>query len=87
MEVPVHLPSLGEQIDDVVIGRWLKRVGDRIEEGEPLVEVITDKVNVEIVSPVTGSVASILADEGTSVTVDQAVALVEMSDAHAPSAT
>ncbi len=85
--VPVLLPSLGEQIEDVVIGRWLKRIGERVEEGEPLVEVITDKVNVEIVSPVSGSVASILADEGTSVRIDQAVALVEMGGAQERRAT
>ena len=48
----IELPQVGESVTEGVIGRWLKNVGDKVEKYDPLVEVITDKVNMELPSPV-----------------------------------
>ncbi len=63
MSTPVPLPALGESVTEGTISRWLKRVGDRVEVDEPLVEVSTDKVDTEIPSPVAGVVLEILVPE------------------------
>jgi 2-oxoglutarate dehydrogenase E2 component (dihydrolipoamide succinyltransferase) len=63
MSTPVPLPALGESVTEGTISRWLKRVGDRVEVDEPLVEVSTDKVDTEIPSPVAGVVLEILVEE------------------------
>ena len=63
MSTPVPLPALGESVTEGTISRWLKRVGDRVEVDEPLVEVSTDKVDTEIPAPVAGVVLEILVEE------------------------
>jgi pyruvate/2-oxoglutarate dehydrogenase complex dihydrolipoamide acyltransferase (E2) component len=64
MAVEVKLPQLGESTYEGTIGRWLKQPGDRVERFEPLVEIITDKVNVEMPSPYGGVLKEILVPEG-----------------------
>ena len=71
------MPQLGETIAEGTIGRWLKRVGDSIEVDEPLVEVITDKVNAEVPAAVAGTLTAILAQEGQTVEVGTKIALIE----------
>lgn len=56
----VRLPKLGETGADVVIQEWLVAVGDRVEAGQPLVSVETDKVTTEVPAPVAGVIADIL---------------------------
>lgn len=73
---PITMPQLGESVTEGTIGRWLKKPGDRIRRDEPLVEVITDKVNAEIPSPVAGILDRITATEGTVVAVGQEIAFV-----------
>ena len=63
MSTPVQLPALGESVTEGTVSRWLKRVGDRVEVDEPLVEVSTDKVDTEIPSPVAGVLLEILVPE------------------------
>ena len=58
------MPQLGETIAEGTIGRWLKQVGEAVEMDEPLVEIITDKVNAEVPSPVAGIMGAIFVDEG-----------------------
>lgn len=65
----VTMPQLGEGVSEGTIGRWLKQPGDRVEKDEPLVEVITEKVNAEAPSPVAGTLVRILAPEGEKVAV------------------
>lgn len=77
MATAVVLPQLGESIVEGTIDRWLKRVGDWVDRYEPLVEIITDKVNVELPSPVSGYLTEILVPEGTTVPVGTALASVE----------
>src|SRR3989442_10386297 len=81
MPVEVTLPQLGESTYEGTIGKWLKRPGDRVERFEPLVEIITDKVNVEMPAPYGGVLAKILIPEGQTVPVGTPIAVMETSDA------
>jgi len=63
----VTMPQLGESVAEGTIGRWLKKPGDRVEKYEPIVEVVTDKVNAEVPSPFAGILTAILAEEGAVV--------------------
>ena len=60
----IQLPQVGESVTEGVIGRWLKEVGSKVEKFDPLVEVVTDKVAMELPSPVTGILTEIIALEG-----------------------
>ena len=60
MSESVNLPALGESVTEGTVTRWLKKVGDRVEVDEPLLEVSTDKVDTEIPSPVAGVIEAIL---------------------------
>ncbi|MCA2256003.1 2-oxo acid dehydrogenase subunit E2 [Mycobacterium intracellulare] len=76
----VTLPSLGENVNEATITRWLKAPGERIDAGEALLEVATDKVDNEIPSPVTGTIREILVAEGDLVAVDVVLAIVDPTD-------
>ncbi|HWP02559.1 MAG TPA: dihydrolipoamide acetyltransferase family protein [Gemmatimonadaceae bacterium] len=75
--VDVVMPQMGESIAEGTVSRWLKRVGDQVRRDEPLFEITTDKVDVEIPSPADGVVAEILVGEGTTVPVQAVVARLE----------
>jgi pyruvate/2-oxoglutarate dehydrogenase complex dihydrolipoamide acyltransferase (E2) component len=77
MPVEIKLPQLGESIHEGTIARWLKTPGDRVEKYEPLVEITTDKVNVEMPSPFAGVLTKLLAAEGDTRPVGSAIALME----------
>jgi len=83
MATDVLLPQLGESTYEATIGRWLKSPGDRVERFEPLVELITDKVNVEMPSPVAGRLVEIVAQEGQTLPVGSVIARVEEDGAQA----
>lgn len=76
----VTLPSLGENVTEATITRWLKAPGDRVEAGEALLEVATDKVDSEIPSPVAGTIREILTAEGDLVVVDSVLAVIDPID-------
>ncbi len=63
----VTMPQLGESVAEGTIGKWLKQPGDHVAKYEPLLEVITDKVNAEVPSPFEGILREILAEEGATV--------------------
>lgn len=67
MPTQVVMPLLGESVLEATLTKWLKAVGDSVEENEPLVEVNTDKVDTEIPSPASGILLEILEPEGTTV--------------------
>lgn len=67
MAIQVIMPQLGESVEEGTITKWLKTIGDSVEEYEPLVEVNTDKVDTEIPSPTTGTLLEILVPEGQTV--------------------
>jgi 2-oxoisovalerate dehydrogenase E2 component (dihydrolipoyl transacylase) len=73
---PITMPQLGESVTEGTIGRWLKKPGDRVERDEPLVEIITDKVNAEIPAPAAGVLERISVDEGVVVAVGQEIAFL-----------
>src|SRR5712692_5926010 len=73
-----RLPDIGEGVAEGEILKWMVKEGDRIAEDQPLVEVMTDKVNIEIPSPKAGTISKILAAEGEVVKVGQPiVAIIE----------
>ncbi len=73
----VTMPQLGESVAEGTIGRWLKKPGDRVEKYEPIVEIITDKVNAEVPSPVAGILTAILVEEGTTVPNNAEIAEID----------
>jgi 2-oxoisovalerate dehydrogenase E2 component (dihydrolipoyl transacylase) len=82
----VTMPQLGESVVEGTVVRWLKREGDPVTKYEPLVEVITDKVNSEIPSPEAGVLTQIVVPEGQTVKVGTEIALIESATAtrHTP---
>jgi 2-oxoisovalerate dehydrogenase E2 component (dihydrolipoyl transacylase) len=76
----VTMPQLGESVAEGTIGRWLKQPGDTVAKYEPLLEVITDKVNAEVPSPFAGVLKEILAEEGATVPNDAEIAIIETED-------
>ncbi len=76
MSEMVRLPALGESVSEATVTRWLKRPGDAVTEGEPLVEVSTDKVDTEVLSPFTGILAEVLVDEDATVDVGTVLAVI-----------
>src|ERR1700674_5655869 len=60
---------MGESVAEGIVARWVKAVGDPVKEGETVVEVTTDKVDVEVPAPAAGTLAEILAAEGDTVQV------------------
>jgi 2-oxoisovalerate dehydrogenase E2 component (dihydrolipoyl transacylase) len=76
----VTMPQLGESVAEGTIGKWLKQPGDHVAKYEPLVEVITDKVNAEVPSPFEGVLREILAEEGATVPNNAEIAVIETAD-------
>ena len=69
MAIEIKVPSLGESVTEATVARWLKQLGDAVALDEPVVELETDKVNVEVPAPAAGTLAEILAEEGMSLPV------------------
>jgi 2-oxoisovalerate dehydrogenase E2 component (dihydrolipoyl transacylase) len=76
----VTMPQLGESVAEGTIGKWLKQPGDTVEKYEPLLEVITDKVNAEVPSPFAGVLKEILAQEGETVPNNAEIAEIETAE-------
>jgi len=76
MATKVLVPRLGEGVDEVTVTKWLKQVGDSVNELEPLLEVNTDKVDTEIPAPASGTVLKIVMQEGTPAKVGQVLAFI-----------
>jgi 2-oxoisovalerate dehydrogenase E2 component (dihydrolipoyl transacylase) len=70
----IELPHVGESVTEAIIGQWLKQVGDTVQKYDPLVEVVTDKVAMEVPSPATGTLSSILVEEGDTVPMGAVIA-------------
>jgi 2-oxoglutarate decarboxylase len=77
--VQVTLPEMGESVTEGSIVEWRKRIGDFVAEGDPLVDVTTDKVDVEVPATASGVITKILADEGATVRVGAALAEIDTS--------
>ncbi len=83
----LKLPDIGEGIAEGEILKWLVKEGEAVREEQPLVEVMTDKVNVQIPSPRTGKVSRILAKEGETVKVGQVIIVIDSGAEDQPSAS
>ena len=77
MSNQILVPSLGESITEATVSKWLKQVGEKVDSDEPLVELETDKVNVEVPSPISGTLSSIKVKEGDTVLVGALLGLVK----------
>ena len=67
MATEIRVPTLGESVTEATVGKWFKKVGDAVDADEPLVELETDKVTVEVPAPAAGTLAEIAAKEGDTV--------------------
>jgi 2-oxoisovalerate dehydrogenase E2 component (dihydrolipoyl transacylase) len=79
MTTSVTMPRLGESVAEGTIGAWLKQEGDYVELDESLAEIVTDKINAELPSPVAGRLARILVNVDETVAVGTNIALIEES--------
>ena len=77
MPTPVKMPRLGESVAEGTVGSWLKKEGDWVERDESLAEIITDKINAELPSPVAGRLTKILVQPDETVAVGVDIALIE----------
>jgi 2-oxoglutarate dehydrogenase E2 component (dihydrolipoamide succinyltransferase) len=84
MPSPIKVPALGESITEAIIANWLQPVGARVEIDQPLVELETDKVTVEVPSPVAGIIIRHAAEKGATVRVGDIIGEVDNSDAAQP---
>jgi 2-oxoglutarate dehydrogenase E2 component (dihydrolipoamide succinyltransferase) len=77
MATEITVPALGESVTSATVGHWMKQAGDAVAADEPLVELETDKVTVEVTAPAAGVLTSISAPEGSEVPVGAVLALLE----------
>ena len=87
MATEVKVPTLGESITEATLGQWLKQPGDPVKADEPIASLETDKVAVDVPSPVDGVMGEQAVSEGDTVQVGAAIALIEAGAAAATSAT
>ena len=81
MAEKITVPTLGESITEATVSKWLKTQGEKVSADEPLVELETDKVNVEVPAPISGILGSITVKEGETVNVGSLLGTVESSTA------
>ena len=79
MSEKILVPVLGESITEATVAKWLKNTGDAVEADEPIVELETDKVNLEVPSPVKGFLTEINSKDGSVVEVGALLGLVSES--------
>ena len=79
MSEKIIVPNLGESINEATVGKWLKEIGDEINEDDPLVELETDKVNIEVPSPSAGILSKVNYKNGETVSVGSQLGIVEKS--------
>jgi pyruvate dehydrogenase E2 component (dihydrolipoamide acetyltransferase) len=72
----VVMPRMGETVDEGTVNTWHKAVGDQVAEGEPLLEIGTDKVDTDIPAPASGTLAEIRVPEGQTVPVATILAVI-----------
>ncbi len=77
MAVEILMPELGESVHEGTVSRWLKKEGDYVKEDEPVVEIMTDKVNTELGAPAAGVLSKILIPEGGLVEVFHAMGIID----------
>ena len=85
MAIEITVPTLGESVADATVARWIKTTGDAVKADEPVVELETDKVTLEVPAPASGTLGEILAAEGDTVEVGAGLAM--LNEGAAPATT
>jgi pyruvate/2-oxoglutarate dehydrogenase complex dihydrolipoamide acyltransferase (E2) component len=75
--IEIKMPNLGYDMETGTIAGWLKQVGDRVERGEAIAEIETDKTTVEMEATASGTITEILAEPGTEVRVGEVIARLD----------
>jgi len=83
MAVEIVVPVLGESVTEATVAQWLKKPGEAVAQDEPLVELETDKVTLEVGAPANGVIAAVSAEEGATVEVGAILGMMEEGDAPA----
>ena len=86
MSTEIRVPTLGESVTEATIGQWFKKPGEAVNVDEPLVELETDKVTVEVPSPVAGVMGAIEVEEGDTVEVGALLGAIAEGEAAAVAA-
>jgi 2-oxoglutarate dehydrogenase E2 component (dihydrolipoamide succinyltransferase) len=84
MSTEIKVPTLGESVSEATVAKWFKKVGDAVAVDEPLVELETDKVTVEVRAEVAGTLGEIIADSGAEVAVGAVLGMIGAGGAVAP---
>ena len=87
MATDVKVPTLGESITEATLGQWLKKPGDAVKADEPIASLETDKVAVEVPSPVAGVIGELVVNEGDTVNVGAVIARIEEGETAKTAAT
>src|SRR6201982_1252598 len=82
----IRVPTLGESVTEATIGKWFKKPGDPVAVDEPLVELETDKVTIEVPAPAAGTLAEISAKDGDQVAVGALLGHIKDGAGQAPRA-
>ena len=80
MSITIELPQVGESVIEGIVEKWLKKIGEKVKKYDPLVEIVTDKVTIEVPSPVSGILKTILVEEGTTVAIGTPIAIMESDE-------
>mgnify|MGYP001545767920 CR=1 FL=1 len=86
MSIEIKVPVLGESVVEATVAKWMKNAGDAVSADEPIVELETDKVSLEVPAPHAGVLTDIIAKEGDTVEVDAVLALLQEGGVVAPTA-
>ena len=84
MGIEIRVPALGESVTEATVGKWYKKPGDAVKADEPLVELETDKVTIEIPAPASGVMGEILVKQGTTVAIGALLAGLNEGGTAAP---
>ena len=84
MSIELIVPTLGESITEATVSKWLKKIGESFEADEPLVEIETDKITVEVPAPSAGVLSEIKIKEGNDVNIGGVLGIIGESDAKTP---
>src|ERR1700752_2460133 len=81
MALEIKVPTLGESVTEATVGQWLKKQGDAVVRDEPLVELETDKVTIEVPAPAAGRLEQIVVKDGETVAVGALLAMLAEGEA------
>src|SRR5690606_32259547 len=86
MSGEIKVPSLGESVTEATVAKWFKQVGDAVKQDEPICELETDKVTLEVNAPAAGALKEILVKQGTAVEVGALLGVIDVGAAGKASA-